>query len=462
MEIFLLYPHQLFSDIELLKNKKVLLIEEPLFFTQFAFHIQKLVFHRASTKFYETYLQAHHIEVEYCEDETYLKTYQNSSIYIYDVVDDWLLKKLQKHFSNLTIYPNPNFLNVQDQNRFMHHFYINRRKELGILLDRNNKPQGGKWSFDNENRKKLPKEITPPVAFTYTNRFIEEAKDYCTKFKSVGEINHFYYPITFEEARANFQYFLKYKLENFGDYQDAICKNQLFIYHSNISISLNSGLLDLHYILDEIQKADAPLNAKEGFIRQIIGWREFMLCIYRSSHVLLRTTNFFHFHKKIPQKILEAKSGLDPVDDVIKQLHITAYNHHIQRLMILGNIFLLLECDPDDVYSFFMQYYIDSFDWVMVGNVYGMSQFSDGESITTKPYISSSNYILKMSSDYKKSDPWCKIWDGLYWRFLDKYKALFQNIPRMQMQLQLLDKLDRVKLQNHIETAEDYLQTLET
>lgn len=460
MEIFLLYPHQLFSNLKNFQDKKVLLIEEPLFFTQFTFHIQKLVFHRASMKFYENYLKSHHIEVEYFEDESYLELYKNDSIFIYDVVDDWLLKKLQQNFSNLTIYPSANFLNVQDSNRFMHHFYINRRKELGILLDSSNKPLGGKWSFDNENRKKLPKEITPPIAFTYTNRFIEEAKEYCKKFKSVGKIEHFYYPITFEEVKANFQYFLHHKLQNFGDYQDAICKTELFIYHSNISIALNSGLLDLHYILDETIKTDAPLNAKEGFIRQIIGWREFMLCIYKSSHVLLRTTNFFNFHKKIPQKILKAQSGLDPVDDVIEQLNKSAYNHHIQRLMILGNIFLLLECDPDDVYSFFMQYYIDSFDWVMVGNVYGMSQFSDGGSITTKPYISSSNYILKMSNDYKKSDPWCKIWDGLYWRFLDKYQELFKDNIRMRMQLSLLNKMDKEKLHSHIKTAEEFLKTI--
>jgi len=459
-EIFLIFPHQLFKGTKELLGKKVLLIEEALFFTQYNFHIQKLVFHRASLKFYEEYLSACGIEVEYFEDENYLSLYQNRSIHIYDVVDDWLLKKLQKNFSHIKIHQNPAFLNVKDTNKFMHHFYINRRKELSILLDLNNKPIGGKWSFDSENRKKLPKEQQTPFTLSYSNRFIDEAKEYCKKFQTVGEIDTFYYPITFDEAKANFQYFLKQKLENFGDYQDAICKNELFVYHSNISSSLNSGLIELAYVLDEILKTNAPLNAKEGFIRQIIGWREFMLCIYKNSHVSLRTTNFFHFKNKIPKKILQGESGLDPLDDIISQLCKTAYNHHIQRLMILGNIFLLLECAPDEVYSFFMQYYIDSYDWVMVGNVYGMSQFSDGGSITTKPYISSSNYILKMSNDYKKSDPWCKIWDGLYWRFLNKYKDLFKENARMKMQLSLLNKMDKEKLNSHINTAEEYLKSI--
>ena len=203
-----------------------------------------------------------------------------------------------------------------------------------------------------------------------------------------------------------------------------------------------------------------PFNAKEGFIRQVIGWREFMLTVYKSSHVSLRTTNHFGFKNKMPKKIFQAKSLITPLDDVIKKLDKTSYNHHIERLMILGNIFLLLEIHPDDVYEFFMSSYVDAYDWVMVGNVYGMSGFSDGGSITTKPYISSSNYIIKMSSDYKKSEPWCKIMDGLYWRFLDKYKDLFKSNIRMRMQIAMLEKMPEEKLQNHINTAEKYLKEL--
>lgn len=458
-DIFLVYPHQLFQNIDRLKNKKVLLIEEPLFFTHYKFHIQKLVLHRASMKFYEEYLEKNNINIEYFENELYLQIYKEHKVFIYDVVDDWLLKKIKKSFSNLIIYPNPNLFNVNDNNRFLHKYYINRRKELNLFLD-HGKPYGGKWSFDSENRKKLPKNESIPDVKSYENKYIDEAKIYSKKFDSIGEVKEFYYPVTFYEANENFESFLNLKFQRFGDYQDAIVKNESFLYHSNISSSLNIGLLRLNEIIEKTVSFDVPFNAKEGFIRQIIGWREFMFSVYKSSHITMRTSNFFSFYKKIPQKILTGNSGLDPLDDVIRKLHKTAYNHHIERLMILGNIFLLLEIEPNEVYEFFMANYIDSYDWVMVANVYGMSQFSDGGSITTKPYISSSNYIVKMSNDYKKSDPWCKIWDGLYWSFLDKYKELFKNNNRMKMQFSLLERMDKSKLQNHKETAAKFLKAL--
>jgi len=459
MNIFLLYPHQLIENIEKLRGFKILLIEEPLFFTQYKFHIQKLVLHRASMKFYQNYLEQNDIEVQYCENENYLDDYIDENITIYDVVDDWLIKKISAKFKNLTILDNPNFLNPKDENRFFHKYYINRRKDLELFCP-NGKPEGGKWSLDEQNRKKMPKDEFLPLKLVFENEYIIEAKNYCKKFDSFGCCDEFLYPVTFDEAKANLGYFLENKFSKYGTYQDAIVKDGKFLFHSNISSSLNIGLLDLNHVIEKSSQADVPFNAKEGFIRQVIGWREFMLSIYKSSHVQLRTTNFFEFKNKMPKKILEAKSLITPLDDVIKKLDKTSYNHHIERLMILGNIFLLLEINPDDVYEFFMSSYIDAYDWVMVGNVYGMSGFSDGGSITTKPYISSSNYIVKMSNDYKKSEAWCKIMDGLYWRFLNKYKELFKSNIRMRMQLAILEKMPEEKLQNHLQIAEDYLKEL--
>ena len=459
MNTFILYPHQLFENIEKLRGSKVLLIEEPLFFTLYKFHIQKLVMHRASMKFYENYLLQNNIEAEYFEDESYLKIYKEENITIYDVVDDWLFKKISKNFKNLTVLDNPNFLNPKDENRFFHKYYINRRKDLELFCP-NGKPEGGKWSFDEQNRKKMPKDEFLPLKLVFENEYIIEAKQYCKKFKSFGSCEEFLYPVTFDEAKANLGYFIENKFHNYGTYQDAIVKDGKFLFHSNISSSLNIGLLDLNHVIEKSSQIDVPFNAKEGFIRQVIGWREFMLSIYKSSHVQLRTTNFFNFKNKMPKKVLQGRSLITPLDDVIKKLDKTSYNHHIERLMILGNIFLLLELDPDDVYEFFMSSYIDAYDWVMVGNVYGMSGFSDGGSITTKPYISSSNYIVKMSNDYKKSEAWCKIMDGLYWRFLNKHKELFKSNIRMRMQLAILEKMDDAKLQNHIQTAEIYLKEL--
>lgn len=292
-------------------------------------------------------------------------------------------------------------------------------------------PLYGKYSFDSDNRKKLPKDIFIPAALSYENDYINEEKEYCKKF------------------------------DNFGNYQDAITKdtNLIYLFHSNISSSLNVGLLNLNYVIEKIKNAHAPYNAKEGFIRQIIGWRDFMLKIYEDDGVRLRNSNFFEFKNSMPKAIIEGKSGIDILDDVIKKVDKTAYAHHIERLMILGNIFLLLEIKPDDVYEYFMQNYIDAYDWVMVGNVYGMSGFSDGGSITTKPYIASSNYLIKMS-DYSKKDSWCKIVDALYWRFLYKYSYLLKDNPRMKMQISLLNKMSEEKLQNHLKTAEEYLKTI--
>jgi deoxyribodipyrimidine photolyase-related protein len=460
MKIFILYPNQLFKDLSHFKNKKVLLIEEPLFFTQYEFHIQKLVLHRASMKFYENYLFQNGIDVKYYEDESYLETYKNQEIFIYELFDNYLEKKVYKNFSNITTIKNPNFISPNDSNKFMHKFYINRRKELNIFME-NGKPLNGKYSFDEDNRKKLPKNIKIAPTLAYENEYVKEARSYCKKFKSVGICDNFYYPSSFDEASLQLDYFIREKFENFGSYQDAITKDlkEIFLFHSNISSSLNIGLINLNNLIERVVNANAPYNAKEGFIRQIIGWREFMLKIYQDDGVKLRNSNFFEFKNKIPSKILKAQSGLTPLDDCIKKLNNSSYNHHIERLMILGNIFLLLEIKPNDVYEFFMKYYIDAYDWVMVGNVYGMSGFSDGGSITTKPYIASSNYILKMS-DYKKSEPWCEIVDALYWRFLFKYSYKFEKNPRMMMQINLLNKMPKEKLENHLKIADKFIKNL--
>jgi deoxyribodipyrimidine photolyase-related protein len=303
----------------------------------------------------------------------------------------------------------------------------------------NGKPLHGKYSFDSENRKKLPKDIKVPPTLSYENKYITEAKEYCKKFKTFGVLSDdFYYPTTYEEASLQLEYFIKEKFELFGDYQDAITsdKSKYFLFHSNISSSLNIGLLSINDVIQKVVNTDAPYNAKEGFIRQIIGWREFMLRIYQDSHVSLRNSNFFEFKNSMPKEILNASTGITPLDDCIKKLRKSAYNHHIERLMILGNLFLLLEIKPNDVYEFFMRYYIDAYDWVMVGN-----------------------YIIKMS-DYKKSESWCEIVDALYWRFLLVHSPKFEQNPRMKMQISLLKKMDEQKLSKHLLIANDFLRKL--
>mgnify|MGYP001410598483 CR=1 FL=1 len=172
-----------------------------------------------------------------------------------------------------------------------------------------------------------------------------------------------------------------------------------------------------------------------------------------------RTENFWSFKRKIPSSFYTGDTGIDPVDDSIKKTIKYGYSHHIERLMVLGNFMLLCEFDPDEVYKWFMELFIDSYDWVMVPNVYGMSQFADGGLMSTKPYISSSNYIFKMS-DFKKGD-WSKIWDGLFWRFMNNQREFFIKNPRLRMLINTFDKMDNIKRETHLITAEKFLNKID-
>lgn len=460
MPSFLLFPHQLFEKVETLLGYKVYLIEVPLFFTQYTFHVQKLIFHRASMQYYANYLIAHNIEVVYVEVDKYEKTLKElAEATIYDVADFNLIKGLRTSISELTVIPSPNFYGSEDDTLFMHHFYMNQRKRLSILV-KDGKPEGGQWSYDNENRKKLPKDTLLPQWKSYDNHYIQEAVRYVKKFRSFGQSTPFYYPVTHKEARENMGYFFKEHFETFGTYQDAMSSQDSPLYHSMISSAINAGLLDPKEVVAKARHQDVALNAKEGFIRQIIGWREFMRRTYDTIGVEQRTSNYFGFTSKIPDKVLEGKSGLLPVDDVVRKVAKRGYAHHIERLMILGNFFLLTQRHPKSVYEFFMASFIDAYDWVMVGNVYGMSQYADGGLVTTKPYVSGSNYILKMSH-YPKGE-WCNIWDALYWRFIYVHQDKFRENPRMKFPLSTLKKMKKETVEGHLKRASEYLMWLDT
>ena len=238
-----------------------------------------------------------------------------------------------------------------------------------------------------------------------------------------------------QQAKNALNLFLEKRFLDFGSYEDAISTEYRFIFHSVLSPAMNIGLLTPNEVvkasLDFSDHHSIPLNSLEGFIRQIIGGREFIRGIYEVKGTYQRTRNHWNFTKKIPEEFYSGNTGIDPVDDTINNIMKYAYSHHIERLMILGNIMCLLRYDPDEVYKWFMELFIDSYDWVMVPNVYGMSQFADGGIMSTKPYISGSNYIMKMSN-YKKGE-WNLKWDALYWNFINDHKAFFQKNPRMSM-----------------------------
>lgn len=485
MKAALIYPHQLFRENPALDGvAKVYVIEEPLFFTQFQFHKQKLVLHRASMKWYASWLTERGQKDVYVDSDEIdstgdialrLAKDKVTDVNFVDPIDDWVQRRLIKALDNsgieYTRFDSPMFLNnsaeiddyfVGRRSFSMASFYASERTRRKILVEANGKPVGGKFSFDTENRKKLPKKIViPPLRFPSRNKFVEEAISYVEKRfgKSYGEIDRFAFPINFTDADRWLDDFLANRLADFGAYEDAISREHDFIFHSVLTPMLNIGLLTPKEIIDKTlkyaAKHEVPINSLEGFIRQIIGWREFMRGVYVAIGRRQRTANAWKHMRKLPKSFWNAKTGIDPVDDVITKVLRNAYSHHIERLMVVGNFMFLTETDPDEAYRWFMELYIDAYDWVMVPNVYGMSQQSDGGSIVTKPYISGSNYIRKMS-DHPAGE-WCEIWDGLYWRFIAKHEKFFLANHRLSMMPRLLAKMDAEKRERLMNTAENFL-----
>jgi deoxyribodipyrimidine photolyase-related protein len=492
-EISVVFPHQLFkSHPALSKSRPVWLVEEHLFFNQYRFHKKKIVFHRASMQYYAEMLRKNgytvHItgatEKEADIRELFKKWKDNiDAVHVADPADDWLDRRMTKaaeiNAIKLVRYTSPGFLIdnpmqedlLKDNRYFQTNFYIAQRINRRILLDREHNPKGGKWSFDADNRKRLPKTQAPPVlAMPYNSQFLPPAIRYAGNHFSnnYGHIDGLFgqpeafYPVTHDEASAWLDDFLEYRFTLFGDYEDAMDRRHAVWFHSVLSPLLNVGLLTPQQVLDRALEAGKnkriPLNALEGFVRQLMGWREFIRLVYRREGSRQRTRHFWSFHRPVPASFWTGTTGIAPVDQVIRSVLANAYAHHIERLMVIGNFMLLCEFDPDDVYRWFMEMFIDAYDWVMVPNVYGMSQFADGGLMTTKPYISGSNYLLKMGSWPKGG--WQEKWDGLFWRFLSTQRDFFQHQPRLGMLLGTWDKMDKSKQRLHLKTADEFLKGL--
>ena len=484
--INIIFPNQLFEESNLFLNKKkTYLIEEHLFFKQFNFHKQKLVFHRSSMKNYENYLLSKGIDIAYIETKNqdsdiriFLDKINVTEINIYHPEDNWLEKRIKKSCKKnnikINIEENPLFLTAHDdllpffnpekKKLFQTSFYKSQRKKMKILIDNDQNPVGGKWTYDDMNRHKFPKnKKTPTLDYSklqsenYRDSVNYVQKNFTENFGIINDIQ--LYPTDFKTSRIWFNDFLITRFDEFGIYEDAVLIEESIINHSVLSPLINSGLLNPKYVvknsLEFYKKNKIPINSTEGFIRQIIGWREFIRGVYVSKGSEERTKNYWNFNRKIPKSFYDGNTGIDPIDDTIKKVQKSAYGNHIERLMILGNFMVLCEFDPNEVYKWFMEVFIDSYDWVMVPNVYGMSQFADGGLMSTKPYISSSNYIIKMS-DYKKGE-WSDIWDGLFWSFMDKQRDFFKKNPRMRMLISSFDKMDSLKKEKLLMDAHNFL-----
>ena len=340
-------------------------------------------------------------------------------------------------------------------------YYKKARKEMDILIE-NEKPVGGKWSFDDENRKKLPKGyIIPKLPVIKERGDSDEISNFInTEFNDhPGNINNIF-PYTTEQALDWLDTFFEERFKDFGPYEDAIFMGEHFQLHSALSSSMNLGIITPQQIItkakDYAEANDIPLNSLEGFVRQIIGWREFIRGIYQNFSEKMINSNYWNHNRKLSEAWYTGDTGIEPLDDAIKGALEFGYTHHINRLMVLASIMNMSRIHPSEIYKWFMEMFVDSSEWVMVPNVFGMGTFADGGIFATKPYISGSSYILRMSN-FKKGD-WCEIVDGLYWKFIEDNKEFFAKNPRLSLMIRALEKLDQERKLRIFKAAEIFIE----
>ncbi len=451
-----------------------MLVEDDLFFRQYRFHKQKLVLHRAGMRHFEERLRLAKMQVDYIETSSrassqhglgeHLRRIGASGSTYFDVVDDWLDSRLRTTLRGLGIDPvvedSPGFITSRTELELyfssngwrMQNFYEWQRKRLGLLIDSDGGPVGGKWSFDADNRRRLPRNLAiPPMPEVDRTRHVAEAITWVNRYfhRNPGSTEEFNWPVTHQQASAALEAFLLDRFDLFGPYEDAIAAGESYLFHSALSSSLNVGLLTptevIDIALDHAARRGTSIASVEGFVRQIIGWREYMRSAYALKGRAIRTRNELQFSRPLDPGWWTGDTGLAPVDAVVGRINQTCYAHHIERLMVLGNAMLLLRTDPNAVYEWFMEMFIDAYDWVMVPNVYAMSQYAAGNMITTKPYVSGSNYLRKMG-DFPRGD-WEPAWDALYWQFVDDHRGMFSRNPRSKMMVTLFDGFDDGKKQ---------------
>ena len=478
----LIYPHQLFTPEEhpaLATGRPVYLIEEPLLLTHNAIHRQRLILHKLSLDAYERELIAAgytltrltiHDHPRTDDIWSRLKADGVSDIHVADTTDDYLERALtQRAVPTRHWYESPLFYlprqeaidRYHNSKRHMARFYSQLRTDYNILLDPDGTPRGGRWSFDDENRRKLPRGITLPEDITcYGNQETAAAISWAESVpaEQYGEPGC-WLPYTHHGATAWLDAFLAERFAEFGPYEDALSTSHVRVFHSALSPLLNIGLLTprqvLTTILDHADTHAIPCNSLEGMVRQLVGWREFMRAAYEADGRVMRTSNVFGHARDLPTGMWDGSTGVLPVDHVITTARTYGYTHHIERLMVAGNFLLLTHTDPTAVYRWFMGMYIDAYDWVMVPNVYGMSQFADGGSFTTKPYISGANYLRKMS-DYPPGE-WESLWTALYWHFIHEHQELFAANHRLAMMPRLLARMTPETRNGHLTRACDFL-----
>ena len=488
MKLFLILGNQLFNTKYLKEYSEFTfyMSEDYGLCTFQKHHKLKILLFLSSMRSYRDELRAKKIKLIYndCNKEfktpyekkleRVIKEKKIKEVNFFEIEDKFFEKKLKlfllKKKINFKEIKSPMFLmnreefkNYLSKNKkpFMANFYKIVRTKMSLLMNKNGTPKGNKWSFDEENRKKLPNSIKIPEISE-----IKETKDTLilkrfinSNFKDhPGNTDKFWFPTTRKDANKWLDEFLKDRIKLFGDYEDAVTDKSNTVFHSALSPLINLGLITPQEIIEKLRKIEnkVPMNSLEGYIRQIIGWREFMRGIYQNYDQRLEKTNFFNHKRKMKKTWYEGTTGLDPLDHAINNAKKYGWSHHIERLMILANIMNLCEINPKQVYKWFMEMFVDSSDWVMAPNVYGMGLFSDGGIFATKPYICGSSYFLKMM--HFKKGPWCDVMDGLYWKFIDRHKQFFLKNPRLSMMVRISEKMNKERKSRIFKAAEKFIK----
>ena len=440
--------------------------------TYYKFHKHKLVLFLSAMRTYAEELRAEGYKVHYEELgstkeklydkslEHFIKTHKIKEVTHFEVEDKFFETRLSKLFSGLNVenevLESPMFVTSREKFRVFlgaHHtplmrtFYERQRIDLRVLVNKDNSPLKGKWSFDSDNRKPLPKKMnTPSLPKVKPSPIVEAVKSVIEESFPThpGSVKTFWLPVDRSGAKSWLKNFLDERFSEFGPYEDALPFHSDFFFHSVLTPFLNTGLLTPLEVLESAlayaEKKEVPYASLEGFVRQIVGWRVYVRGIYQNFSEIEDVENFWGHEGKLTKVWYDGGSGVPVLDSVIDKVNRFGYAHHIERLMVVGNLMLLSGVAPAEAHRWYMEMFIDSSDWVMGPNVYGMAIYSDGGIFTTKPYICGSNYYRKMSGSSKGE--WSDGVDGLYWGFINDHKDFFLKNPRTSLSVRTLERMD--------------------
>ena len=473
---FQLHPLYL-STFELDKSQdEIILVDSDDQWTHYRFHKQRLTLHLSSYLHYYNDLKRQGYQVTYLKTITLIEALiKYPHLYVFKPTNVYEVRWLSLHPA-IEYLKDPLFL--VDAERWhslidlkksskLDPIYRMLRQEFNILMD-GHQPEGGQYSFDSENRKKAPNDIqfVPPLFFPKDSMTESVIEDIDQRFPAhPGKTLAFQYPVTRADALASLHHFVTFRLPTFGDYQDAMVDHLPWMSHSLLSSSINLGLLSPKEVMDEVIKAyqegRAPLAATEGFIRQILGWREYVRGIYLVRGQSYLHYNALHHHQPLPKFYYDGETTMQCLKMSIEETINHGYNHHIQRLMVLSNYASLASINPFELNTWFNEMYIDSSEWIVAANVIGMGSYADGGLMSTKPYVSSGAYLQKMSNycqsctfkvELKTGEKACPF-NILYWDYIDRHKQTFQKNPRMAMMVNVWNKMDEKVKSTIVEEA---------